>query len=57
MFKKGASAMGAKFELKEVKYSDTEKNYNEYELLFSDGTRDKTVVLTGDGKLKEALKI
>ena len=57
MFKKGASAMDAKFELKEVKYSDTEKNYNEYELLFSDGTRDKTVVLTGDGKLKEALKI
>lgn len=49
--------MENKFELKGITMENTDDNSRRYTLSFSDGERQESITLSGNGKLKETVKI
>ena len=49
--------MENKFELKDITMENIEKDLKKYTLSFSDGKRQESITLSGNGKLKETVKI
>ena len=49
--------MENKFELKDVTMEHNEDNSHRYTLSFSDGEKQEFITLSGNGKLKETVKV